>query len=183
MVCSRTGLAGCFDAYYYRDYAKACCVVFQAAPKDTIISEYTKIVDPIAEYIPGEFYKRELPCLLSVYEEIKENLDLVIVDGFVFLPGGKKGLGAHFFDALGSRTPVIGVAKTYFRGVTQCIRVNRGTSRRPLYVSSIGVEPAFSAEFVKKLDGNNRIPNVLKRVDALTRENTGAPAETSSPKR
>ena len=170
MLSSSTSLVGCFDVYYYEDYANACCVVFQAGPTETVVSEYRKLVSPVEDYKSGEFYRRELLCLLGVYTEIKEILNLLIVDGFVFLQDGKRGLGAHLYEALGGKIPVTGVAKTHFRNVTQCAEVTRGKSHKPLYVSSIGVDLSYSAEFVKSLKGNHRIPDVLRRVDRLSRE-------------
>lgn len=161
----------CLDVYYYGDYAKACCIVFEVAPKEKIISEHCKIIKPVSEYIPGEFYKRELPCLLEVYKSIKEEIDLIIIDGFVVLEKGKKGLGSYLFGILNNKTPVIGVAKSYFRGCQNYAHVYRGKSNKPLYISSIGIDLGFSAELIKNLGGANRIPAMLKRVDRLTREN------------
>lgn len=159
----------CFDVYYYEDYAKACSVVFQPARGEKIISEYCEIIRQINDYIPGEFYKRELPCILRVYSLIKEDIDLAIVDGFVMLEQGKKGLGGYLFEALGKKIPVVGVAKTYFMGSEDYVKVYRGISKNSLYISSIGVDLDYAAELIKTLEGKNRIPDVLKRVDSLTR--------------
>ncbi len=160
----------CFDVYYYEDYAKACSVVFHQLPQaEKIISEYCEIIRQINDYIPGEFYKRELPCILRVYSLVKEDIDLAIVDGFVMLGQGKKGLGGYLFEALEKNIPVIGVAKTYFKGSEDYVEVCRGISKNPLYVSSIGVDLGYAAELIKTLEGKNRIPDVLKRVDNLTR--------------
>jgi deoxyribonuclease V len=165
----------CFDVYYYEGYAKACCIVFENEPFEKIISEYYETIKPVNEYVPGEFYRRELPCLLKVYENIKEEVDLIIVDSFVLLGDGKKGLGEYLFDALDKKIPVIGVAKTYFKDCKDYIEVYRGKSNKPLYISSIGIDLNCSAELVKNLDGENRIPKVLKRVDQLTRINVEVP--------
>ncbi len=138
-------------------------------PVEKVISEYCKIVEPTNEYISGEFYKRELPCILSLYSLIKEEINLIIVDSFVMLDGGRMGLGGYLFESLGRKIPVIGVAKTYFKGCSSYIAVYRGISKKPLYISSIGVHPEFAFNFIKNLRGKNRIPDVLKRVDQLTR--------------
>ncbi len=161
--------AACFDVYYYKDYAKACCIVFDTGPDEQIVSRYSAMVNQVDDYIPGEFNKRELPCLLGVYEKVEEDLDLAIVDGFVLLGKGKMGLGGHLFEALDRRIPVIGVAKTFFRGSKNYIEVYRGNSTRPLYVSSAGVDLDDAAVFIKNLKGKNRLPDILKRVDRLTR--------------
>lgn len=107
--------------------------------------------------------------MLGVYEKVEEDLDLAIVDGFVLLGKGKMGLGGHLFEALDRRIPVIGVAKTFFRGSKNYIEVYRGNSTRPLYVSSAGVDLDDAAVFIKNLKGKNRLPDILKRVDRLTR--------------
>ena len=85
------GQIACLDVYYYGDYAKACGIVFRIEPSERIISRYCKIIESVEEYIPGQFYRRELPCLLEVYDGIGEGIDLIIIDGFVLLGGGKGG--------------------------------------------------------------------------------------------
>ncbi|NLJ79330.1 MAG: endonuclease V [Tissierellia bacterium] len=164
------GQIACLDVYYYGDYAKACGIVFRIEPSERIISRYCKIIESVEEYIPGQFYRRELPCLLEVYDGIGEGIDLIIIDGFVLLGGGKRGLGAHLFEALDRRIPVIGVAKTFFRGCTDYVKIYRGHSNRPLYISCIGTDLTNSAELIRNLGGDNRIPDILKMVDRLTRE-------------
>ena len=159
----------CFDVYYYEDYAKACCVVFENSTREIIISEYYEIIKPVNEYISGEFYRRELPCLLKVYGSIKEDIDVIIVDSFVMLGDCKKGLGAYLFEALDKKVPVIGVAKTFFRDCKDYIEVYRGKGNKPLYVSSIGIDLCYSAALIKNLNGEYRMPDVLKRVDQLSR--------------
>ncbi|WP_256676101.1 hypothetical protein, partial [Pseudomonas sp. Kh13] len=47
--------------------------------------------------------------------------------------------------------------------------VYRGKSRRPLFVSSIGLDGEYAAALIKNLRGASRIPEVLKKVDQLTR--------------
>lgn len=163
-------IAACFDVYYYEDYAKASCVVFQKGEEEHILSEYNVLVHDINEYIPGQFYKREMPCILKVLAEVKENIDFIIVDSFVWLNENKKGLGGYLYEALNCKTPVMGVAKTFFKDSTNYFEVYRGKSDKPLYVSSIGLELDFTAQFVKELKGEYRMPQVLKRVDQLSRE-------------
>ncbi len=159
----------CFDAYYHKDYAKNCCILFETRPIEKSIFECCKITRPIEEYIPGEFYKRELPGILEVYWEIKRDINLIIIDGYVLLKDGKMGLGGHLYRSLEGRVPVIGVAKSYFVNSEDYIKVYRGESKKPLYVSSIGIETDFAVNLIKNLNGEHRIPNILKRVDRLTR--------------
>ena len=125
------------------------------------------------EYIPGEFYKRELPSLLKVIEQVDlGTLDFIIIDGYVFLDDlGKKGLGAHLFDTLEGKVPIIGVAKSKFYDNTKnVIEVLRGKSQKPLYISSIGVDIEIAAQYIKDLAGEFRIPDILKKLDQRTKK-------------
>lgn len=162
--------AACFDVYYHEDYAKACCVVFKKGEGEVIVSDYSEIVREVDEYMPGQFYRRELPCILSVFRKVKEEVDLLITDSFVWLNGGKKGLGAYLYKALDYKIPVIGVAKSHFKDVEKYEEVYRGESNNPLYVSSVGIDLGFAVDFIKNLEGENRLPWVLKLVDKLSRE-------------
>lgn len=159
----------CFDVYYYREHACACCLVCEIEPYERVLSRYGVKVKPVDPYIPGEFYRRELPCILKVYERVKEEIDLILVDGFVFLEDIRKGLGEHLYEALHGKIPVIGVAKTFYRGCRNYWEVYRGMSGRPLFVSSIGVGLPYAAELIKNLKGTGRLPDLLKEVDRLSR--------------
>lgn len=106
---------------------------------------------------------------MALYREIEDDIHLIVIDGFVFLDGDKKGLGAYLFEKLEGRIPVIGVAKTHFRGVEKCVAVKRGKSSKPLFVSSLGVDLKEAASFIEGLFGPYRIPDVIKRADRLTR--------------
>ena len=168
-------IIACFDVYYKKDHAKACCIVFETDSVEKILSTYCQVIESVSDYISGEFYKRELPCILKVYKMIREDIDLIIMDGFVTLKNGKKGLGSYLFESLGKKLPVIGVAKTYFRGSENYVEIYRGKSGKPLYISSIGIDLDYSAKFIKNLNGIYRIPDILKKVDQLSRKNTPYP--------
>ena len=120
----------------------------------------------VADYEPGAFYRRELPCLLGVLAR-GPRADIVVVDGYVWLGGGAPGLGAHLHAALGG--VVVGVAKTRFAGATDAVAVCRGGSRDPLYVSAEGMTAAEAAASVAAMHGPYRIPTLLKQVDMLAR--------------
>ena len=95
-------------------------------------------------------------------------VDLLVVDGYVHLdPEGRPGLGAHAHEEL--VIPVIGVAKTAFRGATHAIEVRRGGSDRPLYVTAAGLPVEEAAGMVWEMAGPHRLPDALRRVDALSR--------------
>ena len=123
-------------------------------------------------YVPGEFFRRELPCLLALISKIKDPLDAIIIDGYVRL-SDRPGLGQHLFEHLLEKVPVIGVAKTRFHDA-EAVEVIRGISKSPLYVSTIGTDADQAAEQIKKMHGPHRIPTLLKRVDQLGRRPSGS---------
>jgi deoxyribonuclease V len=133
----------------------------------TVVAEHVARVPSVAAYRPGELYVRELPAIRAVLAGAGR-VDLLVVDGYVHLdPHGRPGLGAHAHAAFG--VPVIGVAKAPFRRATHAIEVRRGRARRPLYVTAIGVPAARAAALVQHMSGSYRLPDALRRVDALSR--------------
>ena len=137
-----------------------------AVPLET----YTHKVSGVAAYVPGEFYKRELPCILALIREHRLSPRCVVIDGFVHLDSkGRPGLGAHLFEALDHALPVIGVAKTSFAGIDDRFRVFRGNSTKPLYVTAAGVDLDVAQGLVRAMHGEFRLPTLLRRVDQICR--------------
>jgi deoxyribonuclease V len=130
----------------------------------------TATLAKVAPYEPGAFYKRELPLLLAVLKKAPSDLEAIIVDGYVWLGDRKPGLGAHLHEALSGATPIIGVAKTPFRDDDWSTPVIRGTSARPLYVTTIGLPARTAASKVRAMHGDHRVPTMLKLVDAAARQ-------------
>lgn len=99
------------------------------------------------------------------------NTEAIIADGHVYIDNNKKyGLCGYLWEALDQKIPIIGVAKRSFKGNEKvCQPVFRGTSKNPLYVSSIGTNLSDAAAKVAAMHGAFRIPDVLKQVDRLTR--------------
>lgn len=162
-----------FDTYYTETAAKTVCIAFADWLQAVPITIYTETLNAIADYIPGEFYKRELPCMLSLMKQIDlSDVDAIIVDGFVFLDDDQRpGLGAKLFESLDGAVPVIGVAKTNFATIETLKRaVFRGESTRPVYVTAIGTDVDTAAEHVKTMHGEFRMPTLLKELDRLTKE-------------
>ncbi|MDR6565010.1 MULTISPECIES: endonuclease V [unclassified Arcicella] len=163
----------CFDTYYFDNKAKTVCIAFESWENDENYQVTTEILEGIEEYQSGEFYKRELPCIMSLLEKIQiENIETIIVDSFVFLDDNQKlGLGGHLYRELGSTIPIIGVAKTNFATIEQNKRqLLRGTSIKPLYITAIGIDLDKATELIKNMSGPNRIPTLLKTLDTLTKE-------------
>jgi deoxyribonuclease V len=121
-----------------------------------------------APYQPGRFYVRELPPLRAVLGDPGHRLSLVIIDGYVDLdPQGRPGLGAHLHTDL--NVPVIGVAKTAFRTASHAIPIHRGNAIRPLYITSAGIPADQAAALIAGMAGPYRLPDALRRADALAR--------------
>jgi deoxyribonuclease V len=158
------------DVDYRGPGAVAACVLFRAWADDRPASEAVVRIDAVAPYEPGRFYRRELPCLLSVLGAIDERPGVVIIDGYVWLGDEHDpGLGAHLHGALGGRAAVIGVAKTRFLRARLVREVLRGGSRSPLYVTAAGMDVSEAADCIRGMHGPFRIPTLLKRVDQLCR--------------
>lgn len=123
-----------------------------------------------AAYEPGRFAKRELPFLLEAVGRVQARhpVEVVVVDGHVWLDEGRPGLGARLHEALGDGTAVVGVAKAPFEAGT-AIPVHRGGSTRPLFVSAVGIEAEHAAALVREMHGPHRLPTLLKRADHLAR--------------
>ena len=77
---------------------EGAAVVFERWDNAVPLAEYTAAFNGVEPYVSGQFFKRELPCLLAVLEKVREPVDHIIVDGFVSL-GNKPGLGLHLWKA------------------------------------------------------------------------------------
>ena len=161
-----------FDTYYFDNKAKTACILFDNWSEENYKFE-TEIIEQNEEYKPGEFYKRELPCILSLLKKIKiDKIDLIIVDGYVYLDDNLKlGLGGHLYKNLEGKIPIIGVAKTNFKTLKEAKKeILRGNSEKPLYITSIGIELDEATKLIKNMSGQYRIPTLLKKLDSLTKE-------------
>lgn len=162
-----------FDTYYFDGKAKTVCLEFEKWNEDKNFKIHTEIIDNIEEYVPGEFYKRELPCIISLLNKIDlKNTEAIVVDGFVYLDDEKKyGLGGRLYEKLNNTIPIIGVAKTNFAAIEKNKRaLMRGDSKKPLYITSIGIELDDAFEKVESMAGEFRFPTLLKELDRLTKE-------------
>jgi deoxyribonuclease V len=165
-------MKACVDVDYRGEGALAAVVGFRDWADASSAFEATEPIATVAEYQPGQFYKRELPCLLAVLARLPQPPELVIVDGYVWLGGEERpGLGGHLFDALGKRVPVIGVAKSKFLSARLALPALRGESAtKPLFVTAAGMDVMDAVKAVRAMHGHNRLPTLLKRVDSLCRQ-------------
>lgn len=160
-----------FDAHYTDTATRLIAAIFN----DWTATEANELRvwhdGPAAPYQPGEFYKRELPLILTALEDFDlSTVEAIIIDGYVYLNDqGRLGLGGHLYQALGESIPVIGVAKYYFRD-TNAEAVRRGQSNKPLYVTVMGMVPEDAADHLRSMAGSYRMPDVLAAVDRATKE-------------
>ncbi len=165
----------CVDVDYRDAEVVAAAVAFPSweadAPTAVVV---TRSAGAAPAYVSGSFWRRELPYLTGVLARAETDgivADVVVVDGYVWLGPGAPGLGARLRDALARKPPVVGVAKTPFRGAASVAReVVRGSSTTPLFVTADGVDLADAAAKVRAMHGPHRVPTMLRRVDAACRE-------------
>ncbi len=163
-------MLACVDTYYFDDRSRTALLIFESwtdsEPTKELIDER---VGSAAPYVPGEFFRRELPCIVSIVEPFISRIESIVVDSHVWLDRNhRKGLGALLYDSLNSSINVIGVAKNRFR--EECgIEVFRGKSKKALIVTAAGLSDTEAATIVKTMHGRYRLPTLLKRADFLSR--------------
>lgn len=168
-------MLACVDVDY-RDndsVASVACLLFERWSDSEPAEVVQTIVADVAPYVPGEFYRRELPCLLAVLAQTAQRPDLIIVDGYVWLGAPqRKGLGAYLYEALEQAVTIVGVAKNPFAD-SGAVSVLRGDSIKPLYITAQGMPAEEAAQRVQQMHGDFRFPTLLKRVDQLARTYAG----------
>jgi deoxyribonuclease V len=172
MARGRAGVVAAVDVHYpLSGGARAAAVLAADASFSPVLAERVATVQDVLPYRPGEFYLRELPPLRALLASM-DRPRLILVDGYVDLdPDGRPGLGAYVHAEFGM--PVIGVAKSRFRTASHAVPVLRGASARPLLVTAAGLPRAAAAELVLHMAGRFRVPDAMRRADALAR----APAD------
>ena len=161
----------CIDVGYGETSALAACVVFERFDLGQPQDEFTVTIGKVNDYVPGRFFERELPCIMAIVEQLDFTPATIVVDSHVRLnnDGSRLGLGGHLFNELNGEVPIIGAAKSSFRGLTNAIEIYRGTSDRPLFVTAAGMDELQAARLIQTMHGTHRIPTLLKRVDQLSR--------------
>ena len=161
------------DTYYQNHKAKTVCIHFPHWTDEQPTDVLTEELDSMEEYQPGAFYKRELPCILSILQKTSlQTIEAIIIDGYVILDdAGKHGLGGYLYEALDRKIPVIGVAKTNFaNNMLHKGEVYRGDSQRPLYITTLGIPLDAACNYIRSMHGTYRMPTLLKTLDMLTRQ-------------
>lgn len=181
-------MLACVDVHYHKDLmATVALVVFEDWSSSTAANTFVTTMPCDADYEPGNFYKRELPCILAVLEKIgfsASTIDskptsvsslipgCIIIDGYVWLTDDKgkqkPGLGAHLFKSLGETVTVIGIAKSRFKDAP-AVEILRGTSDQPLFITAAGIVVDEAAQLIKGMHGDYRLPTLIKLADQLAR--------------
>jgi len=156
------------------DYQETSATVAGVLFNDWEDSEATNVVvtqvNDICEYETGAFYKRELPCILKLLDELEQPPTCIVVDGYVFLDGKEKpGLGKYLYDVLEQKIPVVGVAKRSFASISDNYALLRGDSQKALFVTSEGIEQPLAMSHIANMHGKHRNPYLLKNVDQVCR--------------
>jgi len=81
----------------------------------------------------------------------------------------RPGLGAHLHDEFRRQCAVVGVAKSCFFCGNNVAEVTRGRSRKPLYITSVGMDIEQAAQGVRNMHGDYRIPTLLAKADRLSK--------------
>lgn len=159
------------DIGYKGRQAKAVGILFNWDNQNSLetVTSYPEITQ---EYIPGEFYRKELPCIITILDKVDvASLSCIIIDGYVYTDNTyKPGLGYYVWQYLKQKCPVIGVAKNEFLSNNKTVKkVYRGKSIKPLYISSVGLELEHAANLILGMKGEFRMPDILKEVDRRTK--------------
>ena len=165
-------MIACLDVDYKENEAQIACLLFEDWKDEHPHSITTLEIRDIQEYVPGQFYKRELPCIIQVLEKITTPLDVIVIDGYVWLKDEQSpGLGAYLYEHLNETIPIVGVAKNKYKDDQGCSgKVLRGQSAKPLYVTVAGMDLTAALAHIKNMHGSYRIPTLLKLVDQSCRD-------------
>jgi deoxyribonuclease V len=158
------------DVHYLDEgTARAAAVVFAEWSAAEPSLERVSATGAHADYVPGSFYLRELPCVLPLLSALiaERRIHTVVVDGYVDLGGDRPGLGRHLHEALGGASALVGVAKNPFAG-SEATPLVRGSSQKPLFITATGDVDQAVAD-VARMHGTFRMPTLLRRVDQLAR--------------
>ena len=158
------------DSHYQAGCAHVAGVAFETWSASQPRAVYRSQVDGARAYVPGEFYKRELPGILALLKTHDLSPATIVIDGYVYLDGASKpALGKYLYDALNGRTRIIGVAKRPLSGIASRYALLRGASSRPLYVTAAGVALTHAKACIASMHGGYRMPTLLKMADRESR--------------
>lgn len=118
------------DVHYQANRAHVAGVAFERWSSSRPQAVYCSAVKRAQAYVPGEFYKRELPGILRLIDDHELSPGTIIIDGHVYLDGvSQPGLGKHLYDALDGRARIVGVAKNALPGIGSHHAILRGKGK------------------------------------------------------
>jgi deoxyribonuclease V len=74
-------MIACVDVHYRDASASAACLVFADWANELVVERATVNLDQIAPYEPGQFFRRELHCILAVLGTLKSSPRIIVIDG------------------------------------------------------------------------------------------------------
>ncbi len=170
--------------------ARAAVVLF-TYPELEVIEKHIYEEPLRMPYIPGLLSFRELPSLLGALAQLKEQSDLVMVDGQGIAHPRRLGIAAHL--GLWIDTPTIGCAKSILIGKhaplgeavgdwepllvgheTVGAAVRTRARVKPMYISlghRINLET--SIRYVLACNKGYRLPETTRQADKLSKDNEG----------
>ena len=158
------------DVHFNAGGALAAAVAFDAWDAPEADRSYTCRIDPVEPRVRGEPDLRALPCLLQLLRQHALAPELILIDGYVHLDAMESaGLGRHLYHALGSRTAIIGVARTPLPGTPAQFEVHREAEASPLWVSCVGIDLGAAKARLRAMHGKRRLPTLLKLVARIAK--------------
>lgn len=156
--------------HYLGDGASVAGVAFDAWDAPEASRTFTSRIARADKSARGEPDLRSLPCLLQLLREHALEPDVIVIDGPVHLDAAETpGLGRALFDALGGRTPIIGVSTRAMPGLPAQFEVFREEEARPLIVTCVGIDLGAAKVRIRTMYGRRRLPTLLKLVARIAR--------------
>ncbi|HEY4081625.1 MAG TPA: endonuclease V [Burkholderiaceae bacterium] len=150
--------------------AQAAAVAFDAWDSSEATKTFRTHIAPIEKAARGALDLRELPCVLQLLREHKLEPELILIDGFVHLDTEETpGLGWHLFQALGGKTPIIGLSKTSRPGLSTQFEVMREEETKPMIVTCAGIDIGAAKGRVRAMHGRKRVPTLMKLATRLAK--------------
>ena len=158
------------NVHFNAGSALAAAVAFADWDAPEADRSYTCRIDPVEKPVRGELDLRALPCLLQLLRQHALAPEVILFEGFVHLDAMESaGLGRHLYHALGSRTAIIGVARTPLPGTPAQFELHREAEAPPLYVSCVGIDLGAAKARLRAMHGKRRLPTLLKLVARMAK--------------
>lgn len=143
--------------------AQVAGVAFDAWDSPEPMKTYLSHIAQVDKAVRGTLDLRGLACMMQLLQEHKLEPELILIDGFAHLDGDETpGLGQHLFQALGGKTPVIGISKTGRPGLSSQFEVMREEEARPLIVTGAGIDIGAAKARLRAMHGRKVVPTLMK---------------------